>query len=142
MTGWRDALRHRLANDGGVLNLVGPRVRHSYRPQDTELPAVTFFGVDTRQMHTLTEADGLPEVRVQVDSWWATAESAAEVAEAVRLCLDGYRGAMTPSVFVQALLMSDGGREDYEPPQSGQTRGVHRVSQDFRLAYDESIPTF
>lgn len=143
MSDWRPAFRERLAQGIFLRPLVAERVRHGWRPQGDEMPAVTFMAVATSQGHTLEEADGLPSVRIQVDSWATTAENAAEVAEAVRLTLDGFRGMMQPGdVFVQSLFMEDGGRDEYLPPQSGQGRGVHRVTQDFALSYEQTVPTF
>lgn len=141
-TTWKEALRELLVSSTHLAALVDARrVRHGYRPAGDDYPAVTFFALGVTQGHTLTAADGLPLARVQIDCWGRTGAEADQLREAVRLTVDGFRGDMS-GVFVQSCLLDDGGRDEYLPPQDGSDRGVHQVTLDLRLSFEETVPTF
>lgn len=74
-----------------------------------------------------------PNLQVQVDSWAKNHKGVHELAEAVSLCLSGFRGTMGSggtSRFVSACLQ-EGMTELFDPGVND-----YRVSQDFSLWYN------
>jgi hypothetical protein len=62
-------------------------------PQNAPLPAMTLALVDAQRIHSHNGASGLAETRVQISCWSdASDEEAEQIADRVRLVLDGYKG--------------------------------------------------
>ena len=124
-----DVRTYLLAGDE-VATLVGTRMYPRKLPQTPTLPALVFQRVDTRRLHGLDGADGLPRVRLQITAWATLPLGAATVAQAVRSRLDGETGAMSASTIEACLCVGERDVTDAEAGRFG-------VALDFLIQFQE-----
>lgn len=99
-------------------------------PQNPTLPAITYFKVSGRRVHSSTQALRLSGPRIQIDCWALTYAAAHALAELVRKRIDAYRGAMG-SQDVQGVFFETE-RDLYEPDPK-----QFRVSRDYFVWFEE-----
>lgn len=130
----------KLSTDAAITAIVGTRIFPFSPPQKdsslSDFPRVTYFRVSGERGHSLDGPWGLTTVRLQVDSWALRYEMARALADAVRLSLDGYRGSIA-DVNVQGVFI-DSEQDLTEPPQHAEEELVYRVTQDYRVMFEES----
>lgn len=131
-----DGIRTRLLADSAVRALVGHGARARcypiVLPQDAEYPALTFQRISGVRELTHDGPDGVPWMRLQVDTWATTYAAAKALAKAVRECLDGFSGHVGDEHIKLAQLLSE--RDLYETATA-----LYRVSLDFGVHYTESV---
>lgn len=112
-----EALRTLLRSTAGVSALVGTRVNWGSRPQGSDLPAIVMYLIDDIEEHTQSGRDGLSRARVQINCHGANYMSSLEVARAVRVALDGYRGGQFQGIFLALSRSSrEGGTNEPDRP--------------------------
>lgn len=98
------------------------------RPQESPLPAVTYQVVAGPTSHYSHGGPMDHEVSFQFDCWAEDADDAMDLAEELRLALDGYRGEWSGyrigSVFLSVVL------DDYET-----TTGLFRRTRQAEVHY-------
>lgn len=102
-------------------------------PQGTReqiTPAITFQRVAGIPEYHSRGLAGLVMVRLQVDCWASSYQVAKALADAVRVAVDGFRGAMDAEVVQGVFLRGD--RDLYESAVD-----VHRVNMDFEIWVEE-----
>lgn len=117
--------------DTQVATLVGARMYPRMLPQTPTLPALVFQRIDTRRLHDLDGADGLPRARLQITCWAALPDDAATVAQAVRARLDGVTGTIGASTIGASLCTAERDVTDAEAGRVG-------VALDFLIHYQEN----
>lgn len=134
----RAALRQYLLADAPIAAIVGTRVYPSRMPQGEVRTSIVYTRVSEVGDHHLSGPSGLTRTRVQIDSWAQTIDAAVALADAVKECLDGFRGSVqwdenSPgnAVTVQGVFF-DGSRDLYDDASK-----LNRVSQDYIIAYEE-----
>lgn len=110
-----------LTGDTGVSAIVGSRVYPVVIPQKAALPCVTYLRVSGPQEMSLSGHSGLESVRVQVDAWAESYETAKSLASAIQSALLG------ASTFA---VTSASDRDLFEDET-----GVFRVSTDFHVKH-------
>lgn len=128
-----------------ITGLVSDRVFPNAIPPGDAFPCITFNRIGSEQPHHLTAAAVVQSARIQIDCWGKDPdgdgyEDCANIAEALRNRLDGYRGAMG-SVTVKTCHLHDQ-RDDYEAPADGSGVGIDRISQEYLMWYSVSLPSF
>ena len=124
----RDEIFARLSSGSTTLAaLIGTRVYRTKLPQNPTLPAVTYWKVSGNRLHDLTGPTGQSDPRFQVSCWARTSATAEDVAEAVRVRLDGWTS--TGGVQV-AELVNETDLYDDEVE-------IYHVALDFVLMHDE-----
>jgi hypothetical protein len=78
-----------------VSNLIGSRIYPNIVPQKAPMPAITYQQISGPRLHDMQGAVGLAKARYQINCWAVSYAGAKELAEAVRLVLDGYSSAGT-----------------------------------------------
>lgn len=127
-------LRAFVLADGTVASMIGTRMHPVLLPQAPTLPALTYSTISAIRGHTMQGPDGLPETRIQIDSWAATYSAAAALAGAVRRRLDGHSGSIgtgSPQTVVQAIF-ADTERALHESEPE-----LYRISADYRVWFEE-----
>ncbi len=124
------ALRSYTLADATVTTLAGIRMYPRKLPQNPTLPALVYQRIDTRRQHDLDGPDGLPRPRVQVAAWASSVAAAWELANAVRVRLDGYRGAWGDVTVGSCLCV---GEREIDDPETGRMG----VVQDYLIQYRE-----
>lgn len=117
----------RLKADAGLTALTGGRVSPSPVPQDPTYPLNTY---EVRDLTPLYDLDGELDrdvVRMQIESWGVTYESAEDVANAVRLSLSGFNGLLTT---LRATIKLDINLQDYDDDVK-----AYRILQEYTITY-------
>lgn len=116
-----------------VAALIGVRVYPRQLPQAVTVPALSYFQVDAIRVRELDGPAGKVRRRIQIDSWARTHTEAWNLADAVRLALDGFSG-MMGSTDVGSVNMQN--EIEFFEPDAG-TVGLYRVMQDYIIGHLE-----
>lgn len=142
-----DGLYSYLSAQTNLTDLIGEGVNvglfPNYLPVGASLPLVTYNRMGSSHGKFLNGAIGQAEARFQLDCYASddTGYSAVKnIADVLRLKLDGYRGWMG-TTFVNDCEISNQ-TDFYDPPQHAGDFGTHRVSLDVTIVYQETRPSF
>ena len=141
------ALQVYLKADADVAALVSTRVYPALAPQDAALPYITYERVSTQRLMTHDGQNGLIGPRIQIDCWASTYGGAKTLADKVRLCMNGHKNAYgettgtAPNDYVIQGIVQLGELDLPELPQTAGEKPVYRVSMDFEVWYEETVPT-
>lgn len=125
------ALVQFLKNDSAIFNKVNSRIHpFSKRPQSDPLPAITYLRVSAPRSHSHDGPDGLVPARIQLDVLGEDYKEAKELADLVRILLDGFRGKMGEVEISGSFL--DGDPDKFEEEVETDT-----VKMDFIIHYIE-----
>lgn len=123
----------------GVTDLVSTRV-YGVVPQGATYPLIRLQRIGSEHHHHAGGAAGVVQALVQIDCIGRLMSEAKNVAEQVRLALQGWDGTQGDTTF-QSVLLTDQ-RDLEESDQQGGELGHFGVSMDFTVTYQESIPSF
>ena len=129
----------RLKSVAGVSNLVGTRV-FGHVQQGEGYPLARIQRIGSEHSHDMAGASGICKALVQIDCVSRIVKDAKDVAEAVRLAIQGWKGTQGDTNF-RSILLTDQ-RDLDEPDQQGGETGHSRVVMDFTVTYQESVPSF
>lgn len=133
-----------LRRSNAVVSVVGARIVSEEIPQTVNKPYLSVMQIDRVHEHHMTAADGVAHARVQVDSYARTRAQVEDLADNVRLTLDGFTGEVTvgsKSLTIKtSRLISD--NSDFVRDLTGSDTGTKRVSHDYEVWYPETVPTF
>ena len=129
-------LRLFLLNDSDVAALVADRVFPAPAPQNAVMPLITLQRVSADREYALEGRVGMTGALVQVDCWADAPEYAGsygiakQVAEVVRLKLEGFMGYMGVLRIYEVTIASES--DMFETMDR-----TRRVSADYRIWYAE-----
>lgn len=83
-----------LKDDAAVAALVSNRIFPLLMPQNPAFPAITYHRVSGPRVHSHGGPSGLASPRFQVSCWAKSYAAVRDLAEKVRLALDGRMGAL------------------------------------------------
>ena len=138
------ALVARLGAVSGVTSLVSTRVFPMRAEQNSTRPYLTYSRVDTPERASAMGTDaGVAAALMQVDIWASTQLSMLNVAEAVPLALQRWRGTQSISGggsvdVLDTFLQRDADEPDDDPKGDGSSDGLFRRSMDFLIWYREA----
>lgn len=127
------ALRGHLLASPGIASMVDDRVYANRMPPDGGFPVITFQRISTLSQESLSGASGLERVRFQIDAWAKGYAAAINLAEQVRLSIQGFRGIMG-AVTVHGVMMLNR-NDQYEDDTD-----LHKNSMDFALWHQQTKP--
>jgi hypothetical protein len=139
------AVYARLNGHAALTAVIGTRLYPNALPQDTDYPAVTWQLIDAEHTHSLNGVDGLVLARVQIDCFASGGPDGTsstpygdvqDLAEIVRKRMSAWRGTSGGVVVHHSHLLSHNDLVD-GPFDSGDVT-IHRVSQDYTVAYTEA----
>ena len=133
------ALYSYLSGHAGLTALIGERLYPSTAPPGAPLPRITFQRISEASERHQTAAAGLAISRVQFDCWGRSTVEVEDVAEQLRQALETYRGDMGGLTVRYAMIEST--IDQYEPPEDAGERGIHRVTSDYAIWHEQTIPT-
>ena len=119
-------LRSVLVADPAVAALVGTRAYQTALPREPTFPAITYQMV-SRVQDSLT---GIVQARMQYTYLATTWKGAADLADAVRCCLHGYRGVRDGARIEE--IQYAGQHDDYD-----ETTGIYWIPVDMIVTYLE-----
>ena len=133
------AFRKYVADNAAVAAIVGVRIYPTQIPQGEDLPAMTYQRVTTVHDYHLQGVTGRAVALVQWNCYAYTPAVAGQLAETLRLAVDGLRG-WENGVLFQKVTIQGGERDMLQPPEEAGTTTVHGVSLDFSVVFREATP--
>lgn len=129
-------LRSALIGNAAVSSMVGSRVYPLLAPKTASLPFITWRRAGISREHTLAGPMGMPNVSVEVQSFATTYEDVRELADRVRLVLDGYGGTVNNVEVKNVSLENEA--DDFVQLAGGDLPPVYQVTQTFNVLWQES----
>jgi len=126
-----------LLSDPAVAAIVGQRIYPVIAPAAADLPFVTWRRSGVQRQHTLNGPMGMPTVLLSIELFALTYEAVRDLADRVRLSLDGYGGASADSVVVNNVSL-DNEVDGFVQLTGGEMPPVYSVSQTFSVMWSES----
>lgn len=129
-------LRTALVATTSVTSMVGTRIYPLLAPKTASLPFITWRRAGITRQHNLSGPMGVPDVSVEMQTFAATYEDAREVADRVRLVLDGYGGTVNNVEVKHVSLENES--DDFVQLAGGDLPPVYQVTQTFNVLWQES----
>jgi len=124
MTSVHDAIRDLLLADNTVRSLVDSRIFPHHLPLGTSLPAITVHEIDGNE-HPIT---GHGYNRYQVSCWSTKFSDVQAMKNAVKSCLNRYKGVVSGNHIKQITFM--GSQDLYEPDSK-----IYHIPLDFQVVH-------
>ena len=129
-----------LTDATGVTDLVDDRVWPLRVPDGTALPAIRYQVIVETHGRTMLGSSGYVRATVQIDAVALSYAEAADLAEQVRLNLDGVSGEVNGDK-IQAISRIDGSDRYDDHRDAEGDRGVYVKSADYDIQARIAIPT-
>ena len=129
-------LRTALVGNTSVTSMVGTRIYPLLAPKTAALPFITWRRSGISREHTLAGPMGVPNVSVEVQSFAATYEDVRQLADRVRLVLDGYGGTVNNVEVKHVSLEQES--DDFVQLAGGDLPPVYQVTQTFNVLWKET----
>lgn len=129
-------LRSALVGNTSVTAMVGTRIYPLLAPKTAALPFITWRRSGVSREHTLAGPMGVPNVSVEMQSFAATYEDVREVADRVRLVLDGYGGTVNNVEVKHVSLEQES--DDFVQLAGGDLPPAYQVTQTFNVLWQET----
>lgn len=125
-----------LVSDPAVAAVVGTRVYPVIAPAAADLPFITWRRSGVQRSHTLSGPMGMPTVVLSLDLYAVTYEAVRELADRVRLALDGYGGSPADSLVVSNVSL-DNESDGFIQLAGGDLPPVYSVTQTYSIMWQE-----
>jgi hypothetical protein len=124
-----EAIHDILVTDSSV-KAITTRCYPSTLPQNPTYPLILYAKVTGERINDLSGPSGMAHPRFQIEAWAETYAAAKSLANAIRVCLNGYRGTSGAVQIGSFLIQSE--RDIYEPEAA-----CHRVVMDYAIWHNE-----
>lgn len=128
-------LRTALVGTTAVTTLIGTRVYPVVAPSSATLPFVTWRRSGVQRQQTLGLPAGTPKVTVEYSIYGATYDETREVADAMRVCLDGYGGTADNTEVKQASLENES--DDFVSLGGAEMPPAYQITQVYDVLWQE-----
>ena len=128
-------MRNALVTTTAVSSLVSG-IYPLLAPQSAALPFITYRRSGIRRQQTLGGPMGVPQVSVDFDVYAATYEGARDLADKVRLSLDGYGGTFDNAEVKQVSLENE--QDDFVQLAGADMPPVYSVKLSFDCWWQET----
>ena len=129
-------LRSALIANATVSGLVGSRIYPVLAPASASLPFVTWRRSGIEREQTLGNPMGVPRVTVEFSIFGTTYNQARELADAMRLVLDGYGGTADNTQVRQTALENE--VDDFVSLQGSDLPPVYQITQTYDCWWQET----
>lgn len=129
-------LRSRLLANSSVSALVGSRVYAVAAPAAAPLPLVTWRRSGITRSQTLSGPVGVPQVTIEYQIYAATYEAARDVADAMRVVLDGYAGTVDNTTIRHTSLENE--VDEFVQLQGSEMPVVYQITQNYDVLWQET----
>ena len=132
------AVYQRLVSWPGAARLVGFQVYPVAVPKGAEFPFIVYRRANIARQHTLGGPILMPEVNLQIASWALYHDDARQLADEVRLALNGHTGTIAGVTIHDMRLVSE--TDDYLDPTAvgAQLPPAYEVRQLYQIRWTES----
>jgi hypothetical protein len=125
-----------LVSDPAVASLVGQRVYPVIAPAAAALPFVTWRRSGVQRQQTLSGPMGMPTVTLTIEAYAETYEAVRDLADRIRLALDGYGGTPADSAVVKNVSL-DNESDGFIQLTGGDLPFVYSVTMTFSVMWSE-----
>lgn len=132
----QDALRTILLADAPVLAVVSTKIWPMIAPQGSAMPYIVYSRIGTDHIEVLAGSAGLARATFQIDCWSDSFDTVRDLANKVRIALQGVQGTHA-SVVIDGINMTSE-VDDYEEPENKNEPGTYGVKMDFGIWFVES----
>lgn len=129
-------LRHALVNNATVSGYVGTKIYAVIAPAAAALPFVTWRRVGIQRSQTLGAPLGVPRLSVEFNIYAATYEAARQVADAMRVVLDGYGGTVDNTQVKQVSLEQES--DDFVALAGAEMPPAFQITQVYDVWWQET----
>ena len=130
------AIYDKLRGDTDVAALVSTRIYPANQlPETPTYPCIAWQRIDTDAVHTMAGTSQLENILVEFVALASTQLAAAQLAEKIRACLDGFAGTVSTVVIQSCLLDSQNDVINLLPLERQQ---LHGVSVQYNVWYTNS----
>lgn len=129
-------LRSALVGSTAVTSLVSSRIYPVIAPASASLPFVTWRRVAIRRQQTLGAPMGMPVTSVEYSIFGTTYEQAREVADAMRVVLDGYGGTANNTEVKQTSLEQES--DDFVTLGGAELPPAYQITQQYDVFWQET----
>jgi len=129
-------LRTALATNPTVSGLIGAKIYPVVAPGNAALPYVTWRRAGIERSQTLGAPMGVPRVTVEYGIYAMTYEAAREIADSMRVVLDGYGGTVENTVVKQTSLESES--DDFVTLAGADLPPVYQITQSYDVWWQET----
>lgn len=132
------AVYHRLASTPAVARWVGFQIYPVAVPKGAEFPFLVYRRANITRSHSLGGPILMPEVNLQIASWAMYYDDARQLADEVRLALNGYIGTLAGVTIHDIRLVSE--TDDWLDPASvgAQLPPAYETRQLYQIRWTES----
>jgi len=129
-------VRAALVASASVSAIVGSRIYPILAPQTAALPLIIWRRSGIERQHSLSGPIGTPTVSLEMQLLATTYEQARELADKVRLVLDGYGGTLNNTEVKHVYL--DQEADDFVQLAGGDLPPVYQVTQTYQIIWQET----
>ena len=120
------AIRTRLVADPTLSGLVAGRIYPGIAPQRGALPRIVYSRTSTRRILEMAGPSGLAQPRLRFEIFANDYSDAKDIAEALRVSLDGFAGTISGTVVALAEVEEED--DGIVPPSDGGEQAIYSVS--------------
>ena len=120
---------------------VGTRIFPQMAPTSATKPYITYDQISSDQQHHMDGPSRLCMATFDISVWSDSSEEMNEVAEAVRLALDGFRSDMLPKQSDITGIFLRNESDDFFQAQDGSQVGDFRKGMEYDIWYNRDVPT-
>jgi hypothetical protein len=129
-------LRTALVSSTAVTSLVSTRIYPVLAPASASLPFVTWRRTGIQREQTLRNPMGMPRVTLEYQVYGVTYDQTREVADAMRVVLDGYGGQSENTVVEQVSLENES--DDFVSLGGAEMPPAYQITQTYDIRWQES----
>ena len=129
-------LRTGLVSSTAVTSLVSSRIYPVLAPASASLPFVTWRRTGIQREQTLRNPMGMPRVTLEYQVYGVTYDQTREVADAMRVVLDGYGGQSENTVVDQVSLENES--DDFVSLGGAEMPPAYQITQTYDIRWQES----
>lgn len=129
-------LRTALVGSTAVTSLVSTRIYPVLAPASASLPFVTWRRTGIQREQTLANPMGMPRVTLEYQVYGVTYDQTREVADAMRVVLDGYGGQSENTVVEQVSLENES--DDFVSLGGAEMPPAYQITQTYDIRWQES----
>lgn len=124
-----ETLYSRLSGYAGLTALVSTRVYPNIKPQDAELPAVSYRRISSLRYSAMSIDTGVVKARFQIDAWAATYDGVSALRDQVRAAMQRWR-TETGTVVQDSFILNETDLYEDDTKQ-------HHIAIDVEINYIE-----
>jgi hypothetical protein len=137
-----NSIRTYLIAQSAVDTLIDTRAFCGYVDESfSGMPNIIIKAVSRSREPHMTAASGLVRSSIQIDCNSTSYVDSKDLADKVRLEMDGFINAAMGTETVQAVMLENETDLYYQPPDGGNVKAVS-VIQDYDVWHTETVPTF